>query len=250
MVALSWSRRLLNVSDLKVHLHKDYNRVEKLLIVLASFGDAPVSVAVIRERAQAAGFRIPSKWNVSLILGRSDGQAIRTTDGWELSESGRGHIQELGILQTSAAKKMAVALRKELESVADEDTRAFLDEAISCAESSYYRSAIVMSWLAAVHVLQRHVIASHLKAFNDEAARVDSKWKVARTQDDLGRMKEKDFLDRLASISVIGKNVKSALQECLDRRNACGHPNSYKLSENTVAHHLETLLLNVFQKFP
>ncbi len=33
------------------------------------------------------------------------------------------------------------------------------------------------------------------------------------------------------------------------RRNGCGHPNSLKIGANTAAHHIEILLLNVFQKF-
>lgn len=106
-----------------------------------------------------------------------------------------------------------------------------------------------MSWLAAVSVLQTYVIANALNAFNTEAKRVDGKWKDAKTTDEIGRMKEVDFLDRLVGISVLGKNVKAELAECLNRRNGCGHPNSLKIGENTVAHHLEILLLNVFEPF-
>jgi len=106
-----------------------------------------------------------------------------------------------------------------------------------------------MSWLAAVHVLHKYVVIKHLAAFNAEAKRVDNKWKEARTSDDLGRMKESDFLDRLVALSIIGANVKKELKNCLDRRNACGHPNSMKLGANTVAHQLEILLLNVFKVF-
>jgi hypothetical protein len=93
------------------------------------------------------------------------------------------------------------------------------------------------------------VISKHLANFNSEASRVEPKWKPARSPDDLSRMKESDFLDRLVAISVIGKNVKTELKQCLDRRNGCGHPNSLKIGPNTVAHHLEILLLNVFQPF-
>jgi len=45
-------------------------------------------------------------------------------------------------------------------------------------------------------------------------------------------MKERDFLDRLAALSVIGRNVKQELVKCLELRNACGHPNSYQLARN------------------
>ena len=98
-------------------------------------------------------------------------------------------------------------------------------------------------------VLHTHVVDKHLTAFNAEAKRRNKKWKDAKTSDDLGLMKESDFLDILQHLSIIGKNVKKELVACLDRRNGCGHPNSYQLSENIVAAHLETLLLNVFSKF-
>ncbi len=79
--------------------------------------------------------------------------------------------------------------------------------------------------------------------------RVDGKWKDVVNEDDIGRMKEVEFLDRIAAISVIGKNVKSELGKALALRNGCGHPNSLKVSANIAAGHLELLLLNVFEKF-
>jgi hypothetical protein len=37
-------------------------------------------------------------------------------------------------------------------------------------------------------------------------------------------MGEHDFLDVLAALSIIGKNVKDELQKALKLRNGCGHP--------------------------
>lgn len=133
--------------------------------------------------------------------------------------------------------------------MASEDTRRFLTEAISCVEQGYYRAAVVMTWVAAVHELQSYVLANFERELNTEARRRDAKWRPATTIDGIARMKEADFLDVSETIGVIGKNVKAELKNCLDRRNACGHPNSYKLSELTVAHHVETLVLNVFARF-
>jgi hypothetical protein len=62
-------------------------------------------------------------------------------------------------------------------------------------------------------------------------------------------MGETGFLDRLAGIGIIGKNVKVQLVHGLSLRNGCGHPNSLKVGANTVAAHIEMLLLNVFDKF-
>ncbi|MBZ9739688.1 MULTISPECIES: hypothetical protein [unclassified Mesorhizobium] len=103
---------------------------------------------------------------------------------------------------------MATDLRAHLDKISNPNTRAFAEEAIKCHEAQLYRSAIVMSWIAAVDILYREVIAKHLAAFNAEAQRVDSKWKPAVNEDGLTRMKEADFLNRLASINVIGKIEK------------------------------------------
>ena len=95
-----------------------------------------------------------------------------------------------------------------------------------------------------------YVVRDLLQAFNTEARRRDPKWKDARNADELGRMKEHDFLDVLEAIGSIGKNAKQVLQnQCLTLRNGCGHPNSLKISENNVAAHLDMLVLNVYSKF-
>jgi hypothetical protein len=156
----------------------------------------------------------------------------------------------LGVTGISpAAVQVATDLRAELPRIVNDNTRLFAEEAIKCYEAELYRSAVVMSWLAAIDVLHNHVHQNHLARFNAEAKRVDSRWKDARTTDDLGRMSEADFLERIAAISVVGKNVQKELKDCLDRRNGCGHPNLLKIGANTAAHHIEILLLNVFKIF-
>lgn len=226
----------------------DFKRLDKVLLVLAT-SELPLTVAEVKERAVKAGFREMGKWNVSSILSRSKGRAINTT-GWELSEVGRIYLQGLGAFPVNpSAVKVAADLRTHLNQLGDEETRNFVEEAVRCHENGLFRSAVVMSWLGAMDVLQKQVHRNHLALFNAEASRVNSKWKPAKSQDDLGKMRESDFLDRIETISVIGKNVKTQLKKCLDLRNACGHPNSLRVSVNTSAAHLETLLLNVFDVF-
>ena len=184
------------------------------------------------------------------MRGRTNGLAIRVPSGWELSDSGKQHLKALGVGKVStAAAQVATDLRTLLEKVEDDDTRAFVEEAVQCYELGFYRSAVVMSWLAAVHVLKCEVHQNHLAAFNTEARRVDAKWKMAKTTDDIGEMNEAAFLDRIKAISVIGKNVKIELKKCLDLRNGCGHPNSLIIGTNAAANHLEILLQNVFHRF-
>lgn len=72
---------------------------------------------------------------------------------------------------------------------------------------------------------------------------------MAKTVDDLARMKEYEFLKVLEAVSVIGGSVKAELEACLKLRNGCRHPNSLQVSESRVASHVEILVLNVFSVF-
>lgn len=240
---------MLQDNDLKTWLHKKLSQEDKLLLILSTF-DEPCQIAKLKDKASHAGLRIPTTWNPSRTLGRSDGRAIRTPQGWEITDTGRQHLRELGVASANpVVVQVATDLRAEMKTISNKDTQAFAEEAIKCYEAGLYRSAIVMSWLAAVDVLHKEVHANHLKAFNAEAKRTNAKWKTAKTTDDIGRMNEAEFLERIAAISVIGKNVKTELKNCLDRRNGCGHPNSFQIGSHTVAAHIEVLIMNVFSKF-
>lgn len=240
---------MLSESDLKTWLQRDLNRLDKLLLILASL-DSPCQIRDLKERALEVGFRIRNNWNISDILRRSKGLAIRTPRGWEISKTGTDRLRTLGISTINpAAVQVATDLRAELNKVYRGNIRSFIDEAIKCYESRLYRSAVVMSWIGAVAVLHDHIFVGHLAAFNAESRRVNARWRDAKTTDELSRMSEADFLDRITALSIIGRDVKKELRVCLDRRNSCGHPNSLEIGGNAAAHHIETLLLNVFQKF-
>ena len=68
---------------LKFLLHKsEFTRLDRVLFCLAVDVDRAKAVKGIKAIAQAAGLQSIKKWNVSEILGRSKGLAIRTTTGW------------------------------------------------------------------------------------------------------------------------------------------------------------------------
>lgn len=235
---------------LKNWLHrKELSQADKLLILLSTF-DGAVPLKEILERGESAGIKRKSWANASASLSRLTGLAIHTPAGWEITSSGRQRLANDGIIESNQGTiNLASDLRRHVSSVTNDDVREYLNETVRCYELGLLRSAVVMAWIAAVYVMQLSVFNHHLAAFNTEAARVDSRWKSAKSTDDLGKMTEANFLDRIAAIGLIGKNVKVALKECLDRRNACGHPNSYKIGPNIVAAHIETLILNVFSRF-
>lgn len=225
------------------------SRFDALLLCLATLDASPKTVSEVRTLATGAGLRKAKSWNISDILGRSRGLAIRTDDGWELSAEGMNRVWSLaGPLVSGPAPAVATKLRAELARISDSDTARFVEEAVSCFEAGHLRAAVVLSWVGAVSLLYQRVLDNHIAIFNREATRRNSKWKKAKSRDDLARMKEHDFLNVLEAISVIGRSVKQELEGCLKLRNGCGHPNSLRVGEHRVTGHLESLILNVFNR--
>lgn len=239
--------------QLKDLLHREgLTRRDQLLIVLACEG-TPKKVAETKKLAAEGGLRSAKNWNVSLELTRTRGLAANTPAGWVLTSDGKRHVDKLIGAPEARLASVAASLRKHLEGVASPDVKGFLEEAVSCYEHTFYRAAIVLSWVGAVAILHNYVFTTKLTEFNTEATRrlANSRnpWVPARRQEDLGRMSENDLLQVLDDIRVITKNEKQLLEQALRLRNSCGHPTSVSISANVAAAHIETLMLNVYTKF-
>jgi len=252
---VNWRANLLKESELKDALHKKHlSRRDSVLLVLSVDCDNPKNGLRVRSLARAAGLPEIYQWNISDILAKAKPYAVKLPDGWILTSHGRAHVESLGVIPKKKgpqAIRTATQLRDLLSGMPSKQTAAFLEEAIDCFEAGRYRACVVLSWVGAISLLYDCVVQHHLAAFNTEAQARDSKWKAAKTKDDLARMKESEFLDIVGTppLSVIGKSVKEELKNCLQLRNGCGHPNSLVVGESRVASHLETLILNVFQPF-
>jgi hypothetical protein len=242
---------MIDKSRLKDLLSKsEYSKLEKILICLAIDVDSPLQVKGIKELAVSSGLRVAKNWNISQFLGASNGLAVRTDEGWELTSDGRRRISEIvGPSASNSIPIIASSLRQYLPKISDKKTKEFVEEAIECYESKHLRASVVLSWVGAISLLHKYVFENHLASFNAEVLRRDAKWKKAKSTDDLCRMKEVNFLDVIEFLSIIGKNVKQELETCLKLRNSCGHPNTLKIGDARVASHMEILVLNVFSVF-
>ncbi len=242
---------MINASRLKDLLSKkEYSKLEKVLMCLAVNVETPKQIKNIKELAVSSGLRIAKNWNISQFLGGSNGLAIRADEGWELTSDGRRRVAEIvGPSASSSIPIIASSLRQHLPGITDEKTKEFVEEAIECYEANHLRAAVVLSWVGAISLLYKNVVDNHLTDFNTEAKRRDAKWKNARNSDDLAMMREINFLNIIDHLSIIGKNVKQELENCLKLRNSCGHPNTLKIGESRVASHMEILVLNVFSVF-
>lgn len=219
---------------------------DKVLLCLATDALKPKPVKDIAVIGISCGFTAIKKLNISSILSRQSGLVIRGPKGWELTSKGKAHIKSLiggpvAILSSS--------LRTHLSIIANQETKAFVEEAVQCFEAHLYRAAVILSWVGAVSVMYDHVLANHKLDFNSAANKKNPKWKPANTTDDLARMKEADFLEVCESASIIGKSVRQELQTALSFRNGCGHPNSLKLGEHRVSSHIESLIQNVYSQY-
>ncbi|QDT23876.1 hypothetical protein [Gimesia chilikensis] len=241
---------MLPEDALKDLLSQDLRDRDKALICLATDPVGPREIKDVTALAFGAGWRQVKRKNLSAIFKATDGLAVRATKGWELTSAGSQYVAKLaGPLLNSPIPIVASSLRSHLVKITDPDTQTFAEEAIVCFEARQFRAAIVLSWVGAVSVLHHHIINNRLADFNAEATKRNSKWKNAKTVDDLGIMKEDTFLDILQALSVLGKNVKQELKKALTLRNGCGHPNSLKVAEHKASAHIEDLIINVFAIF-
>lgn len=242
---------MLNVTALKDLLHQPaLSNRDKLLLCVGAEPNQPKSISDIKGTAIAAGLRKATSWNISDYLSKARGLAIRTPAGWELTAAGQSHVQTIaGPYIAGPSVAAAASLRSHLPTIANTDTRTFVEEAIRCFEAKLLRAAIVLSWVGALSLIYDHVLAHKLSAFNAEARKRDPKWKDASTRDGLAKLKEYEFLQICHAVSVFGKNVKDELETCLKLRNGCGHPNSLKVGEHKASSHVETLIQNVFRVY-
>lgn len=229
------------ISDL-VH-SGELARAEKLLLCFAYLGGGVHSVSEIRTAASSLGL---SDANVSRDMQKLKGLAFEGKEGWALTTNGKKRVGELLGTPDAHIAAQSSALRALLPKLKS-DVQEFVAEAVACYEARHFRAAVVLSWVGAVSVLYAHVVQHRLADFNTEAVRRDSRWRAAKNEDDLSKMKEHDFLQVLEALSILGKNVKTELEGCLKLRNGCGHPNSLKLAESRCAAHIEVLVLNVFK---
>lgn len=242
---------MLNKKQLIDLLSKDsLTQKDKVLLCLAFDLGHPKSIKGLKNIARNAGCREISKWNISSVLIKSKEMAIKTDKGWELTSKGKDYVRIISKdINNSTYHQESISLRTHLSKIRNPKTAKFVEEAVRCFEIKAYRASVVLSWIGAVSLLYDYVIQNKLSEFNIEAKLKNPKWKDARTNDDLTRMREQDFLDVLQNASIIGKNIKQQIETCLKLRNSCGHPNTLEISENIAAAHIETLMLNIFSKF-
>lgn len=227
---------------------RDVSKTDKYLLIV-SMHDGPMKAADVRAVARQSGWREGAKDVPGGFLKQTK-NAIYLPNGWTVTEACRKSLVDRGLLNPSGVlTPVTEALEKYLTDVRDADRARFVEEAIQCVKNKAYRSAIVLTWVGALYLLYQHVLTNKVSEFNQETRRRFPKWKDAADVDDLATLKEAEFLNILEHIGVLTKAQQKELQNCLDRRNTAGHPNSTSFEEVTVGAHIHELISKVYAKY-
>lgn len=148
--------------------------------------------------------------------------------------------------QPEALRPFAQKLIERARTLKDPALAKFVSEAIGCMNRGYYRAAVVLAWQGAMGLLEAVIFNQALADFNREAISRSFIKKAITRIEEFQKLQETDKLTAAEAAHVISKSVKIALEECLRRRNNCGHPNDFEIGEAQVAAHLESLLNHVF----
>jgi hypothetical protein len=108
---------VLSEDQAKQLLHaKGRGRLDQILLLFAISG-AVKSVADVKMSAARCGLRAASRWNISDILRRSNGCAVLTDTGWELTGDGLARVAAIvgRLSQPTVVRNTVADVRKHRE---------------------------------------------------------------------------------------------------------------------------------------
>lgn len=137
-------------------------------------------------------------------------------------------------------------LQRRLLSVADEDERDYLDEAIRSLQAGVLRAGVILAWTAVMSNIHRRCAGHSLATVN---AVVKKHWPKApdvSKADDFVLIRDNTLLQVACDLGEFDKAQKDTLVEHLNLRNKCAHPGEYKPQPLKVSAFLEDLMTIVF----
>lgn len=148
---------------------------------------------------------------------------------WRLTGAGEIHVRQLmGLKEAEAEIEHDVSYLKDLVArIADPLVRAYIEEAVDCLSISALKAGIVFLWAGAVRTLQERVLSAGIPQVNAAIKRHDPKAREVKRLDDFQYIKESTLLLAAEGVGVIDKAERNTLEDALNLRNKCGHPNKY-----------------------
>jgi hypothetical protein len=148
---------------------------------------------------------------------------------WKLTGAGEIHVRQvMGLKEAEAEIEHDVSYLKTIAAkISDPLIRAYIEEAIDCLSIGALKAGVVFVWAGAVRTLQERVLGTGLPLINAAIQTHDSRARQIKKLDDFQYIKESTLLLAAEGVGVLDKAERTTLEENLNLRNKCGHPNKY-----------------------
>jgi len=148
---------------------------------------------------------------------------------WRLTGAGEIHVRQImGLADAQAEIEHDVSYLKGLAAkISDPLIREYIEEAVDCLSIDALKAGIVFLWAGAVRSLQERVLTKGIPQVNAAIIAHDPKARQLKKLDDFQYIKESVLLLAAEGVGVLDKAQRNTLEECLNLRNKCGHPNKY-----------------------
>lgn len=133
-----------------------------------------------------------------------------------------------------------------LNTVYDDEIKAYLSEALACYSAGAYRASIIMVLIGGIYDLHNKLIS--LSSSNHDIAKLESE--VSKLKKEL-KPYERVLIDGCAtdSIDLLSSSEAKELNRCFDIRNDCAHPSEYICTGET-ARYVFTTIIDVLASKP
>ncbi|WP_153797004.1 hypothetical protein [Foetidibacter luteolus] len=205
----------------------------------------------IRSCFENESLRVPANVNneVKKLTDEKPPTFVKKGSGYTFERNARKSLESV-YLGSTHKQIISTTLRDLIPKLKSKEQQSFLEEAISCFEIKSFRAAIVMTWLLTMDTIYEFVLANKLSEFNN-AIQAHGKYKkiVVSTKDNFSDIKESDFIELLRVAKIVSNDTRKILDEKLDFRNTCAHPNTVVIKETKAISFIEDIIENVVVKF-
>lgn len=148
---------------------------------------------------------------------------------WRLTGAGEIHVRQMmGLKDAEAEIEHDVGyLRTLAGKILHPLVREYIEEAVDCLSVGALRAGVVFLWAGAVRTLQERALSTGVAQLNDAIRAHEARAREVKKLDDFQYVKESILLLAAEGVGILDKAERNTLEESLDLRNKCGHPNKY-----------------------
>jgi hypothetical protein len=205
----------------------------------------------VKDCFDKESLRLPANISneVKKLLDEKPPTLVKKGGGYSFERNAKKKLESI-YLGSTHKQVISTTLRDLIPKLKSKEQQSFLEEAISCFEIKSFRAAIVMTWLLAIDTIYEFVISKKLIVFNN-AIQLHGKYKKVTivSKDSFSDIKESDFIELLRVAKIISNDTRKILDEKLDFRNTCAHPNTIVIKETKAISFIEDIVENIVTKF-